>query len=137
MKDTAERIIGNQRQFPGVPIKMCKRDISNAFERVPLRPDFSAIFCHQSDAESNQTGEDVTSAWLALPFGFAAPPAIFALCTEALQRAHHILEHENGSWSGWGKVHSGIFAADAIFAESDIGNIFPEVVEGWEWFCRG
>ena len=136
MNDTAERVMENRMQFPGAPAKICKRDISNAFKRALLRPDYSAIFCHQFDAESSQAGEDIALAWMALPFGFSAAPAIFALCAEVIQRTHHSMESENGSWSGRGPFHSEIFVGDAIFVESDIGNISDEVVGGWEWCCR-
>ena len=111
-------------------------DISNAFKRVPLRPDFGAISFHQFGAESSQAGEDITSAWLALPYGFSASPAIFALRDVAIQRTRHIVESENGAWSGWEHFHSGIVADDAIFVEADIGNILQEAVEGREWCFR-
>ena len=62
--------------------------------------------------------------WLALPIGFAASPAIFALCSEAMQRTHHIMESENGSWSGRERAHAEIFVDAAIFVEAGIGKYF-------------
>ena len=136
VEDITERIVRKQRQPPGVPIKVRKRDISNAPKRAPLRTDYSAISRHQFDAESSQTGGDITLDWLAFPFGFSAAPAIFALCTEAIQRTHHCMESENGSWSGWEHFHLGISVVDDIFVEADIWHILQEVVAGWEWRCR-
>ena len=52
VRDIAERVVRKKRQFPGASVKIRKRDISNAFKRAPLRPDYSAIFCHQCDALS-------------------------------------------------------------------------------------
>ena len=72
---------------------------------------------------------------MALPFGFAAPPAICAIRTDVIQRTHHCVESENDSWSEWDPPHSEIFVEDAIFAVSDIGEISMEV-DGAEWRCR-
>ena len=129
VKDITDRVLRKQRQFPCVPVEICKRDISNAFNRVPLRPDYCAIFCHQCDAENNKTGADITLAWLAPPLRFSASPAIFAMRTEVIQRTLHSMESDDGSWSGWGQSLSEISAVDAIFGEADIGNIPTEVVE--------
>ena len=126
-----------KRQYPGIPIKVCKRDIINAFKRVPLRPDYVAIFCHQFSAQSSGLTQDVAVGWLAAPFGFAESPAIFAMCTEAIQKVHHIGQAQDGSWSGWEAFWSEIFAGDAIFAEADIGSISDETVNEWEMECRG
>ena len=76
VKEITERVLRKQRQFPGAHVAICKRHIGNSPERVPLHPDYSAIFCRQFDAESSHTDEDITLAWMALPFGFSASPAI-------------------------------------------------------------
>ena len=121
-----------KRQSHGAPVKICKRGISNAFAREPFRPDYVAIFCHQFDAVSSEIDEDFTLGWLAAPFGFSASPSIFAICTEGIQRAHHITESINGPWSGWEPCHSDIFVSDAISVEADVENILVEV-DGWAW----
>ena len=59
------------------------------------------------------------------------------MCTDAIQRVHHSGRSQDGSWSGWGEFWSGIFVDDAIFAESDIGNIPLETVGDWESARRG
>ena len=118
-------------------MKICKLDISNEFKRVPLRPDYCAIFRHQFDAESRKTGEDIALDCLAIHVGFSASPAIFAMRAEVTQRTHHIAESEDGSWSRWEPSHSEIFAGDAIFVVDGIGNIPTDVVKGWGWCCRG
>ena len=43
---------------------------------------------------------------------------------------------ENGSWSGWGPLHSYIFVGDSICVESDMGNILSETVEVLESLRR-
>ena len=70
VKDITERVLRKQRQFPGVHVKIRKRDASNAFKRAPLRPDYSAISRHQFGAENSKTGGDITSARIAPPFVF-------------------------------------------------------------------
>ena len=97
----------------------------------PLHSDYVAIFCHQFDAWSSGMASDIALVRYSLPFGFSASPAIFATRTEVIQRAHHITQGGNGARSGWGPLHSYIFADDAIFVETDMGNILRETVEGW------
>ena len=137
IKHIAERIIRKKRQYPGVPIKVCKRDISNAFKRAPLHPDYITIFCHQFAAQSIGVARDAAVGWLAFPSGFAASPAIFAMCTDAIQKVHRSGQAQDGSWSGWEAFWSEIFAGDAIFVEADIGNILNVTVSAWETARRG
>ena len=100
IKSTTERIIRMKRQYPGVTIKVCKRDISNAPGRASLHPDYVAIFRPQFVAQSIGLTQDATVGWLASPFGFAASPAICAMCTEATQKVHHSGQAHDGSWYG-------------------------------------
>ena len=44
MNDIAEMVSMKKRQFPGALVGICKRYIGNAFKRVPLHPDYVAIF---------------------------------------------------------------------------------------------
>ena len=137
IKNATERIIRKRRKYPGIPVKIPKRDISNAFKRVPLRPGYVAIFCHQFSAQSSGLAQDSIVGWLALPFGFAASPAIFAMCTDAIQKVHHIGKAHDGSWPGWEPFRSEIFDDDAIFVEADVGNILEETVKTRGGACRG
>ena len=137
VKSTTERIIRKKRQYPGATIKVCKRDISNAPKRVPLHPDYVAIFCHQFAAQPSGLTQDATAGWISSPFGFAAAPAIFAICTEAIQKVNRSGQAHDGSWSGWSAFWAEIFADDAIFVEADIGNILNETVTAWETAYRG
>ena len=76
------------------------------------------MFCHQFENVSSGLTQDATIGWLALPFGFAASPAIFAMCTDAVQRFHYSGRPLDGSRSGWEEFRSVIFADDAIFLEA-------------------
>ena len=136
VKDITERIVRKKRQYPGYPIKLCKRDISNAFKRVPLHPDYIAIFCNQFERGASGLSHDATIGWLALPFGFSASPAIFAMCTDVIQRVHYSGRPSDGSWSGWGEFWSVIFVDDAIFSEAETQNVSNETVAAWETSCR-
>ena len=44
IKEITELVARKTRQYTCYPVKVCKRDISNAFRRVPLHPDYVAIF---------------------------------------------------------------------------------------------
>ena len=92
IKKITERIIRHERQYAGIPIKIRKRDITNAFKRVPLHPDYIAIFRRQFEAHSSGLRQGATVGQMALPFGFAAAPTIFAICAEAIQRVHRSLQ---------------------------------------------
>lgn len=94
------RIIRNKRQFPGLPSNVCNRDIGSTFKRAPIRPDNVAFFCPQFGAVMSGCDGDFILGRLALPFGFAASPAIFAMCTDAIQRVHRITYAKNRSLPG-------------------------------------
>lgn len=74
---------------------------------------------------------DFARGWLALTFVFSASPAISAMRTEVIQRAHHITQARNGPWPVWGPLLPYIFVGDAIFADADLWDILNETVEGW------
>ena len=95
VEDITERVLRKQRQFPCVPVQICRRDISNAFKRVPLRPDFCAIFRHQFDAENIKTWEDITLAWL-------APLSVFLLLRRLSSR--FVPKSYNGPALAWGRM---------------------------------
>ena len=128
IKDIAERINRMKRHNPGIPVRICKRDISNAFKRAPLRPDFISIFCHRFEACASALDQDATIGRLALPFGFAASHALFALCADAIQRVRRSYRANDGSWSVWEQFHAELFVGDAIFAESEMGNVLQETI---------
>ena len=128
IKPITERIIRKKRRNHGIPAKICKRDIINAFKRVPLRPDYIAIFRHQFESQAIGLRHDATIGWLARPFGFAASPAIFEMSTDFIQRAHRRYRARDGSWSGWASFYAEISADGAIFVETEMGNISSETV---------
>ena len=76
IRRATDRIIRKKRQFPWVPVKECKRYVSNAFKRVLPRPDYVAIFCRQFDSAASGSEGDPARGWLARPVGVAAAPAI-------------------------------------------------------------
>ena len=118
-------------------MKIFKRDIRNAFKRASLHPEHIAIFCHQLEAQASGLNHDATVGGIALPFGFAASPAIFAMGTDAIQRAHRRYRARDGSWSGWEARYAEIFVGDAIFVEAAMGNILPATVNCWKHSFRG
>ena len=69
---------------------------------------------------------DAAIGRLDIPFGFASSPALFALGTDAIQRAHRSYRAKDGSFPRRGDVHSELFVGGAIFAEADMGNISIE-----------
>ena len=93
------------------------------------------MFCHQFENVAIGLTQDATIGWPALPFGFAASPAIFSMRTDATRRVHYIGRPLDGSWSGWEEFWSVMFVDDAIFVEADVGTILSETVAAWETAC--
>ena len=73
VKGIAERISPDQRQYPGVKIKMRKRDISNSFSRAPLHPDMINLRCPQFEKDAIELDGNITVGWPGMPFGFPDP----------------------------------------------------------------
>ena len=72
----------------------------------------------------------------ALPFGFAASPAIFSMCADVVHWAHHGIRPKGGPWSGWGRFYSSLFADDAVFVDAEVCDILADTSEGWGTSCR-
>ena len=82
-----------------------------------------SIFRHQFGAVASGLFQDATLARLAHPCGFAYSPDIFAMCAEAIQRAHRRIQARDGSWSGRGPRSHEIIVDGAIFVEAEVGYI--------------
>ena len=135
IKDISERIIRKKRQYTGVLIKLRNQDISNAFNRAPLHPDCVAISCHQFASQPSGLEQDATVGWLSLSFGFSASPAIFAMCADAIQRAHHSGRALGGPWSGWGNSGRLFSRATRFLREQTLGTFSKKRLVRGKWIA--
>ena len=88
-----------RKKYPWFKILLAKRDISNAFKRVLIRPDVSRVFSHQFRGEDVGIARDFGVSFLDLPFGFLASPSYFCLVTSAIQAIHQNLGPECEDWN--------------------------------------
>ena len=117
---------------PPVPhIKICNMKITNSFKRAPPHPHSVSIYCRKFDSVASGRLQDAAMWRLPLPFGYAESPAIFATCTEAIQRVRHRMQAFDGSWPGWEPRNSEIFADLAVFVEEEGGDISTEAARRW------
>ena len=98
IKSISERIIRKKRQYPGVQIKVCKRDISNAFKRVPHPSGLHIYFLPLIRESVKWIGTGFYRGMISMPFGCAASPDIFAMFADDIQRVHHSGRAQDGSW---------------------------------------
>ena len=107
---------------------MRKRDISNAFKRVPLRPDYIAAFCHQFGAKQSGLVGDFMHVWRALPLGYAARPCDLRHVYGSNPTSAQELLCAQPIMVGWGPFSCFLFVEYAIFIEADVGDIPTETV---------
>ena len=81
---------------------MCKLEVRNAFARAPFRPDMVHLFSRQFDAVGSHLNADMAIGWVALSFGLAESPEVFAMRTEVKQRVRRSQCASNEPLSGWG-----------------------------------
>ena len=106
------------RNFPGVPRRVTKRDVSEAFKRVSTHPDCVFILCTEFPGNELGLAHDIVLFWLALPFGWSASPGYFQTCARLITKlhcAHRSLSPVTGNFP----FISHMFVDDAMLIEVD------------------
>ena len=104
-----------KRAYPNAPTKCDKSDIDSAFRQIRLRPESFALFPTEFDGLDFGLDYDIIVGYLALPFGRAGAPGVFAGISDIVTRYRRHSSPANALWSD-------LFADDGISTEPD----FPD-----------
>ena len=95
MADIAQRVEFIDRNAPGVPLRVTKRDAKDAFKRVASRPDCASIPpTEEFSGEDLRIPHDIVALWMALPFGRSDSPGYFQSCARLVAKLH--CEYQSG-----------------------------------------
>ena len=72
--ELAREILWWQARFPGIPVRLAKKDVAEAFRWVPVHEADTSIF--GADLEGQRWGVTgaITAIYLVLPFGWTGSP---------------------------------------------------------------
>ena len=135
LADLVQRVEMLDRNFPGVPRRVTKRDVSEASKRVSTHPGCVSISCTEFPGKDIGLAHDIVFFWLALPFGWSASPGYFQTCARVIAKlhcAHRPLSPVTGSFP----FISHMFVDDAMIIEVDFPGRLEQSVNARESCCE-
>ena len=117
IKDIAEHVNPPNRAYPCAPTKCAKRDTDSSFRPIRLRPGACPIFSTEFRGLHFGLDFDLVIGYLALPFGWAGDPGVFASIAGIVTRYHTLVHPPNMLWDGDQNFRSHLFAGDGILIE--------------------
>ena len=132
----ATRFIQLKRQFPDTDIILCKRDISNASNLIPVNPHLTRCLFHVFKAQPSGTSSDIVGGFPSLPFGWVASPSYFGLVTEVIQEIHLACGPAEESWNLNAPYRSFLYVGDCMLSEPRIGSRPEDSVMACGNICR-
>ena len=127
-----ERVISLKTRYPGISVRIAKRDISGAFKRVPLHPDCSRVFVRSFDSVDLGTRFKCCIGFLALPYGFLASPSYFAMTTAPIQCIHQSFKPDDCARQDADRYSAFLYIDDSIFVEVNLGRRDDDCIALWE-----
>ena len=134
LSDLARRVESSDRNFPGVPRKVTKRDVSEAFKRVATHPDCVSILRTEFPGIELGLARDIVFLWLALPFGWSASPGYFQTCARLITKLH-CTHYSPSPTAGHLPFVSHMFVDDAMIVDVDFPGRLGQSVAAWGDCC--
>ena len=134
LSDLATRAEYLDRCFPGVPRRVTKRDVNDAFERFASHPDCVDILCAEFPGSDIGLEFDIVFMWTALPFGWSASPGYFQACAR-LVTTLHCLHRPVSPITGALTFESHMFADGAMIIDVDLPGRLEQSARVWEQCC--
>ena len=135
LEDIATRVEYLDRCFPGVPRRVTKRDVNDAFKRVATHPDCVSILCTEFPGSELGLEFDLVFFWLALPFGWSASPGYFQNCAR-LVTLLHCMRKPVSPLTGLLSFASLMFVDDAMLIDVDLPGRLEQSAQVWEHCCE-
>ena len=134
LSDLATRVEYLDRCFPGVPRRVTKRDVDDAFKRVASHPDCVAILRAEFPGQEPGLDFDIIFMWLALPFGWSASPGYFQACARLVTTLHCMRKPVSPITVAL-TFESHMFVDDAMIIDVDLPGRLDQSARVWEQCC--
>jgi hypothetical protein len=104
---------------PKVPIRLAKKDISEAFKWLWLLCESAGLFA--TDLPDADVETSLVAIYLVMTFGCTGAPGEFMVFAWLLKLLHSSFKPENPTWNDSTPFHSFFFMDDQLLVEPDIG----------------
>ena len=131
-------ILALKQTYPGINLRMTKRDVASAFRLLRLHPALSLVMVTEFPAVHVAMSDDLVCVYLAIPFGWNGAPAHFARFGDAVTRAHRrcgpvscittLMKHAYVSF---------LYVDDGIFVEVNVPERLLATTLCWERLVKG
>ena len=135
LEDLATRVEYIARCFPGIPRRVTKRDVNDAFKRVATHPECVSILCTEFPGGELGLDFDLIFFWVALPFGWSASPGYFRNCARLITLLH-CLHKPVSPLTGLLSFASHMFVGDAMLIDVDLPGRLEQSARVWEHCCE-
>ena len=123
--------------YPGMQLKVTKRDVDAAFRILRLHPALALAMVTEFPANHIGLATDIVCFYLAIPFGWSGSPSHFAFFGDTITYAH--LQCGVGSSATLMRhaFRSALYVDGGIFVELNIPERLSATAHCWEWLTRG
>ena len=138
IQDITRWVLFLNQMYPGLKLKMTKRDVASAFRLLRLHPALAFVVIAEFPADHLLMNDDLVCVYLAMPFGWNGDPAHFARFGDAATRAHRrcgplwatstLMRHA---------FHSFMYVEDGIFVEVDVPERLSSTTRCWGYLAKG
>ena len=135
LTDLATRVAYLDRCFPGVPRRVTKRDVVDAFERVSTHPDCVAILRTEFSGQGLGLEYDLIFMWMALPFGWSSSPG-YVQASAGPVAFLHCLRKPVSPIDGSLAFASHMFVDGAMIIDVDLPDRLEQSARVWDQFCE-
>ncbi|CAE7689640.1 unnamed protein product [Symbiodinium sp. CCMP2592] len=109
-------------KFPGVPILLSKKDVSDAFKWLPVALADTKFFAADLPASYVEADHDATLLYGYMTFGWRGAPGEYMGFAWVLKAGHEAHGPSNGRWEAADVAfHSFVLMDDTVLVEPDIG----------------
>ncbi|CAE7868156.1 unnamed protein product, partial [Symbiodinium necroappetens] len=109
-------------KFPGIPILLSKKDVSDAFKWIPVALPDSRFFAADLPASYLDSEFDATLVYGFMTFGWRGAPGEYMAYAWVLKAAHEAHGPSNPDWEATDVAfHSFVLMDDSVLIEPDIG----------------
>ena len=120
-EEVTKLIIWWQTRYPGVPIFLAKKDVSDAFKWIPIRGPDTRLFAADLPGKEFGVPGTITVVYNSLTFGWCGAPGEYMLFAWLAKLGHAAYEPEDPTWHDTVPFKSMVLMDDTILIEPALG----------------
>ena len=119
--EVARAIIWWQQKYPGIPVLLSKKDVSDAFKWIPVRAADSRFFAADLPGGAFGSEYPITIIYNSLTFGWCGAPGEYMLFAWVAKQAFHKHRPSSPEWHGNTPFRGFVLMDDTILIEPMLG----------------